>query len=132
MDIDGGAVGRGKPHAAEYVRRGAERLAVHEVAPAAEDLTDEQTEHRKVKEGLKGDALSAADDIDNENARDDAAVYRKSALPHRKQLRRVCKVVRKVVEHDKVQPCADYAHRDEPDDDVIKIVLLYPEAFTPL
>ena len=56
----------------------------------------------------------------------DAAVYRKSAVPHGNDLLRVREIFVELEKHE-IKPCADDSHRDEPDEHIVEIILFYAE-----
>lgn len=126
VDVDGAAVRRGQAHAAEDLRLRAEGFPVHEVAPAAQNLPDEQPEHRQIQHGGDGDLLMAADENDDDDAHDNAAVDGKSPVPDGKDLPRIGQIVVQVEEHI-VEPGPDDAAGDDPQHQVKKVVGLDAE-----
>ena len=128
MDEDGAAVRRGQAHAAEDLRLRAEGLPVHKVAPAAQNLPDEQPEHRQIQHGGDGDLLVAADADDNDDAHDNAAVDGKPPVPDGENLPRIGQIVFQVEEHI-VEPGPDDAAGDDPQHQVKKVVGLDAEIF---
>ncbi len=121
MDIDRNAVGSCESHAAEYIGFHAEGLAVYEIAPAAYGLADQQAERCEIAQREHGDLFLFADQDAGHNACDYAAVDGKPAVAHGEYLRGICDEIVEL-EQNVVQPCADYAGRDQPYDEVKKIV----------
>ena len=99
MDVYRAAVGRDKPHAAEDIRLRAEGLAVHEVAPAAEYLPDQQPVAQQVEHRAERYLLFAAHEPYHQHPGDDAAVNGEPAVVDGEYLVRVLDVVIQPEEH---------------------------------
>lgn len=115
------AIGRSKSHAAEDIRFNAECLAVYKVAPAAYGLPDEQTERRKIAERENGYLLLFAHENTGYNACDYTSVDSEATVAQGQDLRRIGEKIIKL-EQNVIQPCADYAGRDQPYYEVEKII----------
>ena len=81
MDFHQLAGDGGQLHPPRQGGLGTEGLPVHEVAPPADALADEQAHHRKVKHGSQLIALVAADADAHDDHGDDGTVDGKAAVP---------------------------------------------------
>ena len=121
MYIHGLPAGEREPHAGKGLGLAAERLAVDEVAPAADALADEQTGRADVRHDAEGDLLFPAPDDAGQQSRDHAAVDGEPALPDLERVDGVLPVVAPL-EDDVVQPRADDGDRDHPDEKIVERV----------
>ena len=105
----------------------AECLTVHEVAPAAHGLTDEQTHNDQVGERAQLEAAAAAEDIAGGDGHDDTAVDGQSAVPNGDDPAPVQRTVSVFelgqVEDDVVDPCADDGQGHAPQHAVQQVIL---------
>ena len=108
-------------HAPRQAGRAAVRLAVDEVAPAADALADEQAERRKVAQARKRQLLDPAVHEKADERADNAAVDGDAALPDGDDFARVLGVVAPL-EHHVVNACADDAERHADDEAVHQVV----------
>ena len=72
---------RPEPHAPGKLRRRAEGLSIHKVAPAANSLPNEKALHAAIRQRPERKLFAAAQDIRRQKARNDAAVDGKAAVP---------------------------------------------------
>ena len=118
---------RPEPHAPGELRRRAEGLSIHKVAPAANGLPNEKSLHAAVRQRPEGDLAAAAEKIRRQKARNDAAVAGKAAVPDAVGRRPVDRAVApaKQVEVEKhiVNPRTDDGKRDDPEHRVDDIIL---------
>ena len=98
------------------------RLAVHEVAPAAHELADDDAHARHVEQDGGRDLLDLCNDEQRDGAADDAAVDGKSALPDVEDGDGIVGV-ELPVENAVVQPRADNADGHGPEDHVEHVIL---------
>ena len=127
VHADTAAVRCGELHAAEDIRLRAEGFAVHEVAPAADDLSDQKAEDEHVEHRLPGDLLFSADRQHRQHACDHAAVNGQPSVPDRHDLIRMGQIIIGL-ESNEIQSRADDRKRDEPDDQIVDVILADAEA----
>ena len=106
------------------------RLAVHEVAPAAHELADDDAHARHVEQDGGRDLLDLCNDEQRDGAADDAAVDGKSALPDVEDGDGIVGV-ELPIENAVVQPRADNADGHGPEDHVEHVVLRDAEVLCP-
>ena len=128
MDINCFSRGIGKSHFKEEIRLAAEGLAVEEVAPSSDDLTDKKAENDKVYIGKKRDLFMFAYQNNGDEAQNYAAEQCHSAFPHGDYFRGVGPVIIPF-ESDMISACADDADGDKEQDEVIEVILGNSELF---
>ena len=104
-------------HRPRQIGYGAVRLLIEEVAPAAETLTDQKTDHHNVENRQKAHLLDFRDGKSSGNRADYAAVYRQAALVDIEYLNRMSGVIIPF-ENAEVKPCADDT-RDKSDENAV-------------
>ena len=95
-------------HRPRKICDGSVGFLVEEVAPSADTLTDQETNHHDVENGQEFHLLDLGDDQAAEQGADDAAVDRETAFVDIEQLVEVAAVVIPF-EDTEIQPCADDA-----------------------
>ena len=118
-------------HLEKGVGHGAVGLAVHEVAPAAEDLADQHRHGGQVQHRARGELLRPAHDEQRDHAADDAAVDGQPALPDIQGGDGVVGI-QVPVEHAVIDPRADDADGHHPQNSVEDVVLHESEARGPV
>ena len=114
-------------HAENAVGVAAERFMVHEVAPSADALSDQEADRNNVVGREQAHLAQLADDRTDEKCTDDAAVDRETAVPDVEDRFPVARVA-VPVEDDVVQARADDAADDTADDAVDRAVCVNAEA----
>ena len=108
-------------HAPRQGGRAAVRLAVDEIAPAADALADQQSERRQVAQAGKGQLFDPAVHKQGDHHADHRAVDRNAAVPDGDDLGRVLAVI-VPFKDDVVNARADDADRHADDQAVHKVV----------
>ena len=114
-------------HAEDAVRVAAERLMVHEVAPASDTLADQEAERYDVVHREQPHLAQLADHRADNQGADDTAVDREAAVPDVEDRFPVAGIALPV-EDDVVQSCADDTADDAADDAVQCAVGVQTEA----
>ena len=109
-------------HLEKRVCHAAVRLAVHEVAPATENLPDNHAHRGVIQHNKRRNLFYPAQNQDRDRTADDAAVNGKPALPDVEHRDGVVSV-EVPVEHAVVKPRADNADRHRPQHKVQHVVL---------
>ena len=124
LDVLGG--GGPKPHPPGQGGLPAEGLPVHEVAPAAHGLSDEETHDPQVRKGPGDDLLPFAEEDQHDKGRDHRPVDGHAAVPDPQHggviQRAVGAAVAIQIEDHIVQPGPDDAQGDLPDHHVVYVV----------
>ena len=116
-----------QPHPPRQLGHAAEGLAVEEVAPAPDGLSDEKARHAAVGKRPKAELLFSANEPRGQKCRDDCPVDGKPAVPDAVGFRPVDAAVRKAelvkVKEHIVDPRADDGKGDGPKHGVDHVVL---------
>ena len=117
-------------HLQKRIRDGAVRLAVHEVAPSAHKLADDDAHARHIEQDCGRNFLMLCDDKQRNCAADDAAVDGKPALPDIEDGNGIIGV-KFPIENAVIQTCADDTDGRRPEDHIEHIVLRDAEVLCP-
>ena len=117
-----------KSHLEKRVCHAAVRLAVHEVAPATENLPDNHAHCGVIEHNQRRNPFYPAQNQNRDRTADDAAVDRKSALPDVEHRDGVVSV-EVPVEHAVVKPRAHNADGHRPQHQIQHVVLRNAERF---
>ena len=127
MDLDVLRGGGPQPHPPGQVGLPAEGLAVDEIPPTPYSLSDEQAHASQVREGPEGQLLDLAEDHQHEKGHDHRPVDGQSPVPDPQHGHPVQSAVgppvQVQIEDDVVDPGADDAQGQLPDDQVVDVVL---------
>ena len=103
----------GKNHRPCDVGWTSEQLAVDEIADAPQTQSDRDRRANQVRDLPEIPALLSRDPHRGDEDADEAAVERHTALPYRKDRKRIAKIAAEIIENHIAQPAADHDSEDQ-------------------